>query len=65
LPFELANVLRAMRRDVDPEFRHDGHRLGSHGPGFVPADITSKRSPAIDRSSPSAIWLRAELPVHR
>src|SRR5262249_39889833 len=32
---------------------------------FVPALATSKRSPASERSSPSAIWLRAELWVHR
>src|SRR5437899_208542 len=31
----------------------------------VPALATSKRSPASERSSPSAIWLRAELWVHR
>ena len=31
----------------------------------VPALCTSKRSPAIARRSPSAIWLRAELCVHR
>src|SRR6185295_2426964 len=34
-------------------------------PGFVPALKTSKRCPASWRSSPSAIWLRAEFPVHR
>src|SRR5471030_65 len=33
--------------------------------GFVPALATSKRSPASWRSNPSAIWLRAELPVQR
>src|SRR5437879_9709835 len=31
----------------------------------VPALATSKRSPASERSSPSAIWLRAELWAHR
>src|SRR6516164_1261952 len=34
-------------------------------PGRVPALCTSKRSPAACRSKPSAIWLRAELPVQR
>src|SRR6266699_3260713 len=33
--------------------------------GFVPAENTSKRSPASWRNNPSAIWLRAELPVHK
>ncbi len=31
----------------------------------VPAENASNRSPASARSSPSAIWLRAELWVHR
>src|SRR3954453_19741516 len=34
-------------------------------PGSVPALSTSKDSPASWRRSPSAIWLRAELPVQR
>src|ERR1700722_4174310 len=34
-------------------------------PGRVPALSTSKRSPASCLSNPSAIWLRAELPVQR
>src|SRR6266852_634648 len=33
--------------------------------GLVPALSTSKRSPASCLRRPSAIWLRAELPVHR
>src|ERR1035441_6847561 len=33
--------------------------------GLVPAEKTSKRSPASWRSRPSAIWERAELPVQR
>lgn len=33
--------------------------------GRVPALNTSIRSPAIRRNKPSAIWLRAEFPVHR
>jgi hypothetical protein len=33
--------------------------------GATPALSTSNRSPAIIRKSPSAIWLRAEFPVHR
>jgi hypothetical protein len=33
--------------------------------GSVPALYTSNRFPACRRSSASAIWLRAELPVHR
>src|SRR5579872_3181669 len=33
--------------------------------GLVPALNTSKWPPASWRSSPSAIWLRAEFPVHR
>src|SRR5208337_3862003 len=33
--------------------------------GFTPALKTSKRSPASWRSRASAIWLRAEFPVHR
>ena len=32
-------------------------------PGLVPALSTPNRSPASWRNSPSAIWLRAELPV--
>src|SRR5258707_10766039 len=38
---------------------------GRTSEGFVPAENTSKRSPASWRNNPSAIWLRAELPVHR
>src|ERR1700686_5176129 len=34
-------------------------------PGRVPALLTSKRSAASWASNPSAIWLRAELPVQR
>src|SRR5437867_3278677 len=33
--------------------------------GFVPALTTSNLLPARFRNKPSAIWLRAELPVHR
>src|ERR687894_659269 len=33
--------------------------------GLTPALSTSKRAPPSWRSSPSAIWLRAELPVQR
>ena len=33
--------------------------------GETPALATSKRSPAMCRSKPSAIWLLAELPVQR
>jgi hypothetical protein len=35
------------------------------GLGSVPALRTSKRSPWYLRKNASAIWLRAELPVHR
>jgi hypothetical protein len=33
--------------------------------GLTPALCTSKRAPPSWRSNPSAIWLRAELPVQR
>src|SRR5262245_22437257 len=33
--------------------------------GWVPALKTSKCSPAMCRNNPSAIWLLAELPVHK
>src|SRR5437868_2529656 len=33
--------------------------------GLLPALYTRNRPPAISRSNPSAIWERAELPVHR
>jgi hypothetical protein len=39
--------------------------FGFNPTGFVPALKTSNFSPAKWRSRPSAIWLLAELPVHR
>src|SRR5713226_1395078 len=33
--------------------------------GLLPALYTRNRPPAISRSNPSAIWERAELPMHR
>ena len=48
-----------------PSSRMTAIASGRTMPGFVPALSTSNRSPASWRNSPSAIWLRAELPVQR
>lgn len=61
----LGGVFRCLTGDVDADLMHDfdGERI--HSLGVMPALNTSRRSFARWRRYPSAIWLRAELPVQR
>lgn len=54
-----------MPGNIDADLLHDGDGFGPHLAGFVPALSTLKWSLASCRSSPSAIWLRAEFPADR
>ena len=55
--------LRLLLRDIDADLLQP-MASGRIGAGSVPAENTSNRSPASCRKRLSAIWLRAELPVH-
>jgi hypothetical protein len=62
---ELIHMFRAVRRMSMPTSLMTAIASGRTVLGFVPALSTAKRSPASRRSRPSAIWDRAEFPVHR
>jgi hypothetical protein len=62
---KLVDRFRPMPRNVDSDLRHCGDRFRTHMAGLRARRVDLERSPASCRSSPSAIWLRAELPVHR
>jgi hypothetical protein len=62
---ELVDGLGAVPGNIDADLLHHGDGLGADQAGFRAGENTSKCSPASCRSSPSAIWLRAELPVHK
>ena len=62
----LAHALRALPADVDPGLLHHAHgQWVDRAEGPTPRCEASKRSPPCLRKKASAIWLRAELPVHR
>jgi hypothetical protein len=73
LPGEFHRVFVQDRRSSPPQFAKDHSEFQDNvlakarylfSPS-IPALKTSKRSPASWRNKPSAIWLRAELPVQR
>ena len=62
---ELLHIFRCLASDINSDFFHHFNVRGCTPFGLVPALTTSNRSFAALRNSPSAIWLRAELPVHK
>ena len=54
-----------MSGDIDAQLAHDCDGFRAYHPGFRACTFHSNWSPASRRRRPSAIWLRAELPVQR
>lgn len=61
----LGESFGTLATEIKPNFTHRASHVRIYLGGFESALNTSNRSPAYSRRKASAIWLRAEFPVHR